>query len=204
MEYFDENQRLIFPKPLQKLIDTYDSQDTTLFEAISIRHNTTPTHNYTQSPRKRTTSGESGRNKGNGHLGTSHAPLPSLAGDSETVFLRNNCGQLEAQCIDLDVQIQWLEADIAKLEKAIQTKTAQLSKPNRVSQGEQPKMVRTPNGSQRPRVPTPKDKNGVDLAQYYKTMYEKERQEYEGLQNALSQSSTVTTRKTTLLRDLKR
>ena len=204
MEYFDENQRLIFPKPLQKLIDTYDSQDTTLFEAVSTRHNSTPTHNYTQSPRKRSTSGDSGRNKGNGHLTNTHAPLPSLAGDSETVFLRNNCGELEAQCIDLDVQIQWLEADIAKLEKAIQTKTSQLSKPNRISRGESPKMVRTPNGSQRQRVPTPKDKDGVDLAQYYKTMYEKERQEYEGLQNALSQSSKVTTRKTTLLRDLKR
>ena len=204
MDYFDENQRLIFPNSLQKLINYYDSQDTTLFETVSFRHTQTPTHNYTQSPRKRTGTGDSGRGKTSGHLANSHAPLPSLAGDSETVYLRNHCGQLEAQNIDLDVQIQWLESDIAKLEKTIQTVSSQLSKPSRVSHGDMsPKKVRTPNGTHRTRVPTPQDKNGISLAQYYKTMYEKKKQELDGLKNALSQSSKMTTRKTTLLNGLR-
>ena len=199
MEFFDENQRLIFPPALQKLINDYDSHDKTLFEAVTFRHSSTPTHNYTQSPRKRLGTNESGRIRNSGHLSSSHAPLPSLAGDAETVFLRNYCNDLEGQCIDLDVQIQLLETDISKLEKTIQTVHNQLSRPNRVIDSV-PKMVRTPNGNTRQRAATPKDEDGVNLAQYYKTMYEKEKLEYEGLKNALSQSKTTTTRKTTVLR----
>jgi hypothetical protein len=199
MNFFDENQRLIFPDALQKLIDNYDAQDATLFEAVSFRHSSTPNHNYTQSPRKRTGTNESNRTKAGGYLTNSHAPLPDLAGDSETLFLRNVCDDLENQDFDLDVQIRLLEKDIAQLKNTIQEFQTQLSRPNRMIDST-PKMVRTPNSSTRPRAVTPKDMEGANLAQYYKTLYEKEKLEFEGLINALSSDKTANTRKTTLFK----
>jgi seryl-tRNA synthetase len=185
MDYFDENQRLIFPPSLQKLIDQDDLLDVTLFEQINFRHNSASIHGTLQSPRKKAGSNETGRLKTPTRFISS--PLPSLPPDSETAQIKKNVEELERQRIDLDIQIDSLKSDIEKIEKQIKSVENQLNKSN----GDYTKVARTPNTQRR--LPTPKSKDNED----YKARYEKLKMEYDGMIKVLNKQSMKPVRVTT-------
>ncbi|EAX93502.1 hypothetical protein TVAG_132190 [Trichomonas vaginalis G3] len=184
MSHFDADHRLQFPPSLANLIDNYEKHDTPLFEPISFRHISTPTHNFVNSPRKKN---DSLKSKSILHISSNNAPLPSLPSDSETKNLRESISMLEHQLIDSESEIKELRDDISKLQQEISL----LRGSERMSRDSQPKFVHTPT-SNRARTRTPPELSGNKLAEYYKSQYEAIQNKLDNLQKVLSNNRKTT------------
>ena len=161
---------------LQRILRTYEDADTILFEPVSL-----PKANQINSPNFQT------RKSGKTIAPTAklHSnplkPLPSLAEDEDTMYLRSQVSELEHQSLDLTVQIQLTQQKIEELEKQL----ASLATQN-VPASKARKFVKSPTYVRGKQI-TPRGMNSKNLATYYRDKFEKVKAQYEGLTKVLSQ-----------------
>lgn len=177
MSHFDDSHRLIFSPSLNNMIENYEKHDIPLFEPISFRHISTPTHFYANSPRKKS---ESSKSKSILHISGNNTPLPSLPVDNDTKVLRKKITDLEHRLIDCDSEINDLKKEIRELQDLLQQS-------ERFARESQPKMAHTPNSNKRSK--TPPDLSGKELAEYYKKEYESIKTIMDNLKEVLSKNT---------------
>ncbi|OHS95305.1 hypothetical protein TRFO_38592 [Tritrichomonas foetus] len=173
---------------LERILRTYEEADCILFEPVTLSKQNSGNSSNFQSRKS---------GKIPVHTAKLHSnpqkPLPSLAEDEDTLFLRSQVFELEHQSLDLTVQIQLMQQKIDELEKELTSFTTQnVSNYPQNNQfaphsPKKPKKVGPSPALSRGHQITPRRMAPKNMAEFYKDKYEKVKAQYEGLTKVLSQ-----------------
>lgn len=176
-----------FSSSLERILKKYEDGDCMLFTPVQLPKTSGNGQVKSTSISPRRTISEKRNTTATLHANPSK-PLPNLAEDEDTIFLRNNISNLESQSLDLRSEIDSLKDDISHLQKQIaniQQETLRKSD-YRVSP---PKTLKSPLKKGR-QVVTPieqKEQEGVVID--YKKEYETIKAKYDGLKKVLEKTS---------------
>jgi len=170
---------IVFPSSLLNRISILEKNDYVLVDYVVLK-GVSQGHFSPTSPRKR--NNEISRPRSGFPHQNTLAPLPSLPEDDDTRFLRKQISDLESQLLDYDSEIESISQEIFALE----SKISELINDNNTS-----RISLSSSKLQMPKkmLQKPSEKDQAALAQYYKTLYEEEKQKLDGLNQVLSRGN---------------